>query len=43
MSGPLDLTDDERAALIRLLRDKLDNDRYPLAAARSAQGDPGEA
>jgi hypothetical protein len=28
-----DLTDEETAALIRLLRDTIDNDRYPLSPA----------
>jgi len=27
----LDLTDEETAALVRLLRDTIDNDRYPLS------------
>jgi hypothetical protein len=29
--APLDLTDDERAALVRLIRRALDDDRYPLS------------
>jgi hypothetical protein len=36
---PLDLTDDERAALVRLIRRALDETRYPL----SPQLDPLKA
>jgi hypothetical protein len=28
---PLDLTDDEKAAMIELLRDTIDQDRFPLS------------
>ena len=40
----LDFTDDELAALVRLLKRTIEGDRYStVAAALPAQGDPGEA
>jgi len=41
---PLELTADERAALITLLRQTLDYARFPMGASpRPAEGDPAEA
>ena len=41
---PLDLTDDEKAALIELLRGTIDRDRFPLSPRiRAIAGDPREA
>ena len=34
MQVNLDLTDDEKAALIELLRDTIERDRFPLSPAR---------
>jgi hypothetical protein len=41
---PLDLTDDERAELIQVLRQIVDYDRFPLSPrVKGIDGDPGEA
>jgi hypothetical protein len=39
----LDLTDDEAAALARLLHDVIDGDRYPPSPHHGAEGDPRKA
>jgi hypothetical protein len=40
----LDLTDDEKRALARLLRRAIDDDRYPVSPRLAPlEGDPGEA
>jgi hypothetical protein len=39
-----DLTDDDKAAPIELLRETIERDRFPVVAeGQAAEGDPGEA
>jgi hypothetical protein len=44
MPGSFDLDDDEKAALVELLRETIERDRFPLSPRmRSLPGDPRQA